>query len=98
MKRQSTYLSASPAETARLAGNVTVYHFDLYRIEDEDDLYSTGFYDCVGGDCIVVSEWSERFPDALPPDAKRVTVERVGGGDENARRIRYEYEEREETV
>ena len=50
-------------------GNVTVYHFDLYRIEDEDDLYSTGFYDCVGGDCIVVSEWSERFPDALPPDA-----------------------------
>lgn len=58
----------------------------------------TGFYDCVGGDCIVVSEWSERFPDALPPDAKRVTVERVGGGDENARRILYEYEEREETV
>ena len=47
---------------------------------------------------IVVSEWSERFPDALPPDAKRVTVERVGGGDENARRILYEYEEREETV
>ena len=79
-------------------GNVTVYHFDLYRIEDEDDLYSTGFYDCVGGDCIVVSEWSERVPDALPPDAKRVTVERVGGGDENARRILYEYEEREETV
>lgn len=153
MKRQSTYLSASPAKTERIAaeiaadvrpgdyialfgemgagktaftrglvaalapeclslvhsptfaivneyrgGNVTVYHFDLYRIEDEDDLYSTGFYDCVGGDCIVVSEWSERFPDALPPDAKRVTVERVGGGDENARRILYEYEERGETV
>ena len=33
----------------------TVYHFDLYRIQDEDDLYSTGFFDCIGGDCVVVS-------------------------------------------
>ena len=40
-------------------------------------------------------QYSEKL---LPPDAKRVTVERVGGGDENARRILYEYEEREETV
>ena len=79
-------------------GQPPLVHFDMYRVTGWDDLYSTGFYDCVGGDCIVVSEWSERFPDALPPDAKRVTVERVGGGDENARRILYEYEEREETV
>ena len=70
----------------------TVYHFDLYRRQDEDDLYSTGFFDCIGGDCVVVSEWSELFPDVLPKDAKRVTIERLHGEGESARCIRYEYE------
>lgn len=41
---------------------------------------------------MVVSEWSELFPDVLPKDAKRVTIERLHGEGESARCIRYEYE------
>lgn len=57
---------------------VTVYHYDLYRIADEDDLYSTGFYDRLGGDGIVVTEWSELIESAIPSDAIRLRLEKCG--------------------
>ncbi len=55
--------------------HVTIYHFDLYRVQDEDDLYSTGFFDCIAGDGIVVTEWSERIASAIPADALRLQFE-----------------------
>ena len=57
--------------------NLPLYHFDVYRIEDEDDLYSVGFFDYLQkGICIV--EWSENIPESIPCDALRVTIEKEG--------------------
>lgn len=63
---------------------VTVYHFDLYRIQDEEDLYSTGFFDRLSGDGIVVTEWSELIESAIPADALRLRIEKSA---ENERRF-----------
>lgn len=53
-----------------------LFHFDVYRINDDDDLYSMGFYDYLKrGTC--VCEWSENIPWAIPKDAYRVTIERT---------------------
>lgn len=60
---------------------VTVYHFDLYRLRDEDDLYSTGFYECLGGEGIVVTEWSENFPEAFPDGTLRLKLEALPNGE-----------------
>lgn len=57
--------------------DLTLYHFDLYRLQDEDDLYSTGYFECLGGDGVVVTEWSEQIPAAIPPDALRLRLEKV---------------------
>ena len=58
-------------------GKVPFYHFDVYRIEDEDELYSIGFFDYLQkGICVV--EWSENILDSIPKDAIRVTIERTG--------------------
>lgn len=57
---------------------ITVYHYDLYRIADEDDLYSTGYFDRLGGEGIVVTEWSELIDAAIPPDAYRLRIEKAG--------------------
>lgn len=57
--------------------SLTVYHFDLYRLHDEDDLYSTGYFECLGGDGIVVTEWSEQIPSAIPSDAIRLKLEKL---------------------
>ena len=56
---------------------IPLYHMDVYRIEDEDDLYSIGFDDYVqNGICVV--EWSENIPDSIPSDAISVSIEKEG--------------------
>lgn len=49
-----------------------LYHFDMYRVESWDDLYSTGFFDYLGRG-VVVTEWSENIEEALPDE--RITIE-----------------------
>ncbi len=66
-------------------GEYKLFHFDVYRIEDDDDLYSIGFYDYVKKG-ISVCEWSENIPWAIPENARRVTIERLPD-DVNKRRI-----------
>lgn len=72
-------------------GKETVYHFDLYRITDDDDLYSTGFYDITESGNIVFCEWCENCPRAVPEGAVTVNIERIcGEGNEDKRRITVE--------
>lgn len=61
-----------------LGKNVSIFHFDLYRIKDADDLYSTGFYDYAERGGIILTEWSENFESELPADAIRVEIEVTG--------------------
>lgn len=63
-------------------GKFPVYHFDMYRIADEDDLYSTGYYDYLGKGLVIV-EWSENIEDYLPSDALKIELRY--GEDENTR-------------
>lgn len=59
------------------SGTRPLFHFDMYRIEDEDDLTSIGFDDYLtrGGICVV--EWSEKIPYALPDRYFRVTIRKL---------------------
>ena len=66
-----------------------IYHFDLYRIEDGDDLESIGYHDYVESDAYCIVEWSERVPEYIPEDAITVTISRVSE-DEAARDIHLE--------
>ena len=52
-------------------GDIKIFHFDMYRINSWDDLYSTGFFDYLGqGLCII--EWSENIEAALPDNTVRI--------------------------
>ena len=63
-----------------------VFHFDVYRINDEDDLYSIGFYDYLDeGICLV--EWCDLIPYALPDRYISVTLEKLPE-DISLRRVR----------
>lgn len=66
-------------------GDVILYHFDMYRIENEDDLYMTGFFDYLDSDGILAIEWSENIASALPEDTIFVTIEKTDDG--NTREI-----------
>ena len=44
-------------------GGTPIYHFDVYRITDDDDLYSTGFYDYLNArNAYCIAEWCENIP------------------------------------
>lgn len=43
-----------------------VVHVDLYRLEDEDDLESTGYWDMVEGAGLLLVEWIDTLPGAWP--------------------------------
>ena len=59
----------------RVPGKKPLFHFDMYRIESEDDLYSIGFEDYPdAGYC--VAEWCEKIPFALPEVYVEVRIEK----------------------
>ena len=58
-------------------GRKNIYHFDMYRIESEDDLYSIGFDEYIEKDGLCISEWSENVEDFIPEDSVRVTIKRA---------------------
>jgi len=63
-------------------GNLPLFHFDMYRLSDEEELFDIGWEDYLtrGGVCAV--EWSERVSGALPEDAITVTIERHSENEE----------------
>ena len=70
----------------------TVYHFDVYRIDDEDDLYSIGFYDYIDrGICLV--EWSENIRYAFPNKYLTVRIEKDNASRPESRLITVFFDE-----
>ncbi|MBR6727633.1 MAG: tRNA (adenosine(37)-N6)-threonylcarbamoyltransferase complex ATPase subunit type 1 TsaE [Clostridia bacterium] len=65
----------------------TLFHFDMYRIEGEDDLYSIGYDDYLARDGIALVEWSENIPFALPDEYLKVLIEKDDASRPDSRRI-----------
>ena len=53
---------------------LSVFHFDMYRITDEDELWSIGFYDYLDRKGICLVEWSENIPFAIPDRYLKVEI------------------------
>ena len=62
----------------------SIFHFDFYRIKDEEDLYSVAFFEYFDKNGIIITEWSELFDDLLPKNKKTVRIEKTT---ENGRNI-----------
>lgn len=69
-------------------GRPPLVHFDMYKVESWDDLYSSGFFDYLDMGAVLAVEWSENIENALPEDTVRVTIEKCE--DENKRIITVE--------
>ncbi|MBQ0135158.1 MAG: tRNA (adenosine(37)-N6)-threonylcarbamoyltransferase complex ATPase subunit type 1 TsaE [Oscillospiraceae bacterium] len=55
-------------------GNPPLAHFDMYRIESWEDLYTTGFFDYQDLGYILAVEWSENIENALPENTVYITI------------------------
>ncbi|SDS37147.1 tRNA threonylcarbamoyladenosine biosynthesis protein TsaE [Formosa sp. Hel1_31_208] len=57
-----------------LTDDVSIYHFDLYRIADEEDALNFGFEDYFFTPNWVFIEWPERAINLLPEDVTRIEI------------------------
>ena len=53
-------------------GRLPLYHFDWYRVQEEDELFEIGAQEYLGGEGVALVEWAERAEDLLP--ARRLEV------------------------
>lgn len=60
---------------------VPLYHFDLYRLKDVDELYEVGWDDYLIRPGLVVVEWGEKASEKLPPAYYRINFERLNDSD-----------------
>ena len=55
-------------------GKIPLYHFDVYRISDCDEMYDIGYDEYIDGDGVSVIEWAEIIKDILPSGRYEVTI------------------------
>ncbi len=69
-----------------------LYHFDLYRLDDPDQLEDIGLYEMLDGDGACVIEWGEQFSDEIGPERLDVYLtrldEQAAVGEEPPREVR----------
>ncbi|MAQ75960.1 MAG: tRNA (adenosine(37)-N6)-threonylcarbamoyltransferase complex ATPase subunit type 1 TsaE [Aquimarina sp.] len=56
------------------AENDIIYHFDLYRMEDEEEAYQVGFEEYIDSGHWIFIEWPERLEKLLPQKANKVVI------------------------
>ena len=64
--------------------NPPLIHFDAYRLSDAEELFAIGFDDYLAQRAVIVLEWAERVPEALPRERLEL---RLAGSGEDPREI-----------
>ncbi|HPF18069.1 MAG: tRNA (adenosine(37)-N6)-threonylcarbamoyltransferase complex ATPase subunit type 1 TsaE [Bacillota bacterium] len=49
-------------------GRLPLYHFDVYRVHEEDELFEIGFQEYLNGEGLCVIEWADLVKALLPPE------------------------------
>ncbi|MFR8039031.1 MAG: tRNA (adenosine(37)-N6)-threonylcarbamoyltransferase complex ATPase subunit type 1 TsaE [Anaerovoracaceae bacterium] len=57
------------------SGRIPLYHFDVYRIEDPEEMYEIGYEEYFYGDGLCVVEWADMIEELLPGDAAVIKME-----------------------
>ena len=57
-------------------GRLPFYHFDVYRIGDEEEMEEIGYEDCFFGGGVCLIEWAERISGILPEMRISILIEK----------------------
>ncbi len=69
------------------SGRLKLYHFDVYRVSDPDEIYAIGFDDYIFGDGVSIIEWANYIEEILPSDYLHIYIKKDLTKGENYRKI-----------
>ena len=55
-------------------GRLPLYHLDVYRIADPDEMYEIGYDDYIDSDGVCVVEWAELIEELFPDKYYKLTI------------------------
>lgn len=73
-------------------GRVKLYHFDVYRIKDIDEMYDTGYEEFFFGDGVCLVEWSNLISELIPENSTQINICKDLQKGENYRVIEVNYD------
>lgn len=80
------------------SGRLSLYHFDVYRVNDPDEIYAIGFDEYICGEGVSLIEWANYIEDLIPSEYLYINIKKIPNLGENYRKIslipygsRYDY-------
>jgi tRNA threonylcarbamoyladenosine biosynthesis protein TsaE len=79
-------------------GRLKLYHFDVYRVNDPDEIYAIGFDEYIFDKGVSIIEWSNYIEELIPEEYLSIEIKKLPEQGENFRKIvinphgsRYDY-------
>ncbi|MBK5243270.1 tRNA (adenosine(37)-N6)-threonylcarbamoyltransferase complex ATPase subunit type 1 TsaE [Clostridium sp.] len=73
-------------------GRLKLYHFDVYRVNDPDEIAAIGFDEYIFSDAVSIIEWANYIEELIPPDNLTITIEKSIEFGDDYRKINIQYE------
>ncbi|PRR79018.1 tRNA threonylcarbamoyladenosine biosynthesis protein TsaE [Clostridium liquoris] len=68
-------------------GRLKFYHFDVYRVNDPDEIAAIGFDEYIFNNGVSVIEWANYIEELIPDEHLTITLEKINSENENLRKI-----------
>lgn len=72
-------------------GRLKLNHFDVYRVNDPDEIEAIGFDEYIFSDAVSIIEWANYIEELIPPGNLTITIEKLPELSDNHRKINFEY-------
>ena len=73
-------------------GRLKLYHFDVYRVNDPDEIAAIGFDEYIFSDAVSIIEWANYIEELIPPDNLTITIEKSIKFGDDYRKITFQYD------
>ncbi|MBU3093242.1 tRNA (adenosine(37)-N6)-threonylcarbamoyltransferase complex ATPase subunit type 1 TsaE [Clostridium sp. CM028] len=75
-------------------GRLKLYHFDVYRVNDPDEIAAIGFDEYIFSDGVSIIEWANYIEELIPPNNLSITIEKLPRLGDDFRKINIRYSDK----
>ena len=72
-------------------GRLKLNHFDVYRVNDPDEIEAIGFDEYIFSDAVSIIEWANFIEELIPQGNLTITIEKLSELSDNHRKISFQY-------